>query len=236
MIGKNIFDKKNYINGFYVHQETGEILPNNVHKCTSYIEITPNTKYIANQSLQRYAFYDANKKFVQGGMSPFGWHIQSPINAKYLVASSDYFDIESLKIEVGTVTTPYINYIPESSLYLPFYGDGKEYRIIGANIRTPCFKDDIFKLHNDVGHEPLGINDLIVVDGFLRVSMSFEASKVITMMAIPHASMKNVGIDVATAGGLHIHGVAFYKNGTRIDAQDVIIDEGSFWFGGLFLI
>lgn len=70
----------------------------------------------------------------------------------------------------------------------------------------------------------------------LRLGMPFTADKVITMNVTPHLSMRDAGYEVATAGGLSVHGLWFYKNGERVPAKDVGIPSGSFWYYGVFLV
>ncbi len=112
----------------------------------------------------------------------------------------------------------------------------KKYRMVGANIRTPETAGGAFALHNDAEHEPMGINSVSILNGDLIVGMDFTAAKVISMTVTPHVSMRNAGYEVATTGGLSSHAVVFYKNGVKVNAEDVVIEEGSFWFSGIFLV
>lgn len=242
-VGKNKFDKAKIIDGFYVNQTTGILTAGATHKVTDYIPIVESLSYIGNQLMQRYAFYTVNLQFISGGLGATGVAITAPVNAKYLRVSCDSWTIDTLQIEEGTVSTTYEDWklvIPSNLVEPetpPIVGDeGKTYKMCGANIRTPLSVGGSFAFHNDVGHEPMGMASLTIVDGDLRVAMNFISKKVIYMHVEPHVSMLIEGYRIATTGGLQIHAVRFYKDGLKVNAEDVVINGGSFWFSGMFLV
>ena len=242
-IGKNIFDKSKVIDGYYVNQVSGALQANSAHKASSPITVESGATYVSTQLLQRYALYN-DETFISGGLNALT--ITIPSNANRLVVSSDGFDIDTLQIEKGTVATDYEPYgYKIKSEVLPATGvdetqfisdTGKKYRVVGANIRTPLAAGLPFELHNDAGHEPMGITSATIVGEGLRIGMPFTADKVISMNATPHVSMRNEGWEVATTGGLSVHEVHFYKNGVHVPASEVVLNGGSFWYSGVFLV
>jgi len=241
-VGKNKFDKTKVIDGFYVNQTNGLLTAGATHKVTEYMPIS-EVSYIGNQLMQRYAFYNINLQFISGGLGETGVSITAPTNAKYLRVSSDSWVVDTFQIEEGTVSTTYEDWrlvIPSNLVEPetpPITGDeGKTYKMCGANIRTPLSVGGSFAFHNDVGHEPMGMASLTIVDGDLRVAMNFISKKVIYMHVEPHVSMLTEGYRIATTGGLQIHAVRFYKDGLKVNAEDVVINGGSFWFSGMFLV
>ena len=242
--GKNIFDKSKIIDGYYVNQVSGALQANPSHKASSPMPVESGATYVSAQFLQRYALYN-DETFVSGGLNAYTVNI--PTGANRLVVSSDGFDIDTLQIEKGTVATGYEPYgYKVKGVFLPtddgyggnqFVGDGaKKYRVVGANIRTPLAAGLPFELHDDAGHEPMGITSATIVGEGLRIGMPFTADKVISMNATPHVSMRNEGWEVATTGGLSVHEVHFYKNGVHVPASEVVLNGGSFWYSGVFLV
>lgn len=244
---KNLFNKQTIIDSYYVNETNGMLAANAGYLSTDWIEIKPSTNYKMSRPPQRYAFYDESKTFISGDIGNSATILYSPSNAKYFRTCGQkaiWNNLDIIQLEEGDTTTTYTpyylmdeDYIKTPNIGYPVNGDNnKQYRMIGANIRTPITVGDTFKLHNDEGHEPMGISGVSIVDGDLRVAMNFTAKKVITMNANPHVSMRNVGYEVATTGGLSVHAVSFYKDGVKVNAEDVIINGGSFWISGMFLI
>lgn len=88
----NLFNKETVKNNRYVDSNNGNVtIPTDpgTYYASDYIEVLPNTPYIANGSLRKdsqYAWYNNNKEFISGGTingknkNP----MISPTNAKYL--------------------------------------------------------------------------------------------------------------------------------------------------------
>lgn len=244
-IGKNKFNKATVKTGFYVNQEDGILTANPAHSASDYIPIKPNTYYIGSPTMQRYCFYDTDKNYISGGLGSQGTGYLSPINARYLVFSNENMDPNVVMIEEGQVMTDYVPYgyrldssfLIESQPSESFIGDiNKKYRLIGANIRTPLYENDTFKIHNDPNHESSGIHEVSIYQGELRIIMSFTAKKVVTVSVQPHVSLLQEGYTCATTGGLNVHAIVFFKNGVKVNAEDVIVNGGSLWLNGTFLI
>lgn len=110
--GKNLFDKTKFLRGYYVNESTGVLMGNGnnaLYSLTDFIEIQPN-KTLTNNNVQtntRYAFYDKNKTFINGGI---GGQITSPSNARYLRWSFAIDTEESYQIEYGTSKSSYEPY------------------------------------------------------------------------------------------------------------------------------
>lgn len=111
--GINLFDKTK-VSGGYINDANGEYRPTSdgTSYVSDYIEIPPNQKfYITHtETNQLAAFYDENKQFVKG-IYGYGRSHESPSNAKYIriTVRADYMD--TMQVQLGSVSTEYEPYI-----------------------------------------------------------------------------------------------------------------------------
>lgn len=231
-IGKNIFLIEEAKDGFYINQDTGVETENSAHVSTGYMPVVPGQLYIGNQTLQRYAFYDASKNFLSGGLGTQGSAFEAPSGSAFLRASHEKtsWTLSTLQIEQGSSITAYEvgRYLltPEAILSIITGDADKQYRMMGGNIRTPIFDGDIYTIHNDSGHKAAGIHEVAIYGDDLRVIMPFTAKKVVSMNVSPHLSMQSMGYRCATTGGDTIHAIAFIR--------DVMVGGEGAFNGSLF--
>ena len=117
-VGKNLFDKDKAEFGYYVISTSGNLDQISTHLSSAYIRVQPNTAYtksINGVALSgTFAFYDASKVFISSiSTSTF----TTPLNTAYLRFDSPIGNADVIKLEKGSVATPYEPY-KETELYL----------------------------------------------------------------------------------------------------------------------
>lgn len=151
---KNLFDKSK-VNTSYLSSDgtISSTSSSNLWRYSDYIEIKPNTSYItsgitsgitSSGSSPSRCYYDKNKNFISGEKHSNHNPIisVSPNNAYYMRESVNASDLETIKIEIGSTATSYVEH--QEQTYPLSLGD-LEYCKIGD------YEDLFFK--NVVGSE-----------------------------------------------------------------------------------
>jgi len=109
LIGKNLIDNNNLIDGYYINQITGAMDENANYASTDYIEVQAGEDYSLtsfSSGAMRYALYNDQKTFISGG-GPINMNtpesISMPLNAKYIRCSANY--PVSMQLELGDPTS-----------------------------------------------------------------------------------------------------------------------------------
>lgn len=117
----NLFDKNTAMQG-YIDYNNGQFTSINTYTSSDFIEISENENYycnyvVYNSSTYGMAFYDKDKNYISG--SVLANSFVTPNNAKYYrfcvrnnnYSSGSYItDINTIKLQKGTVATPYSEY------------------------------------------------------------------------------------------------------------------------------
>ena len=109
---ENIFDGLVSENNKRIATGTGGSYATSNYSISDYIEIESNTSYVINTSYDSYyAYYDSNKKYLTG--STFKNDVKSfsnISNVKYIRFDFKTDEKNSIKVEKGSVATPYSKY------------------------------------------------------------------------------------------------------------------------------
>lgn len=104
--GKNLFNKNDIVKGS-ISMSTGILDGGLSGFASNYIEIEPNTNYSKNIHAN-FAFYDKDKKFIEGQFDSTMTTFTSPNNAKYIrISNSNNSNLDKLQLEKGDVVTAY---------------------------------------------------------------------------------------------------------------------------------
>lgn len=122
-IGKNLFNRDNVINGFYVNQSNGTLAVNASYSCSDFINIVSNQQYCFTvDGNVRVAFYDENKNYISG-IYPVASPFTTPVNAKYIRFSMATNLLYLQQLEKGSQATAYEPYGYKFSKPLPTQKD-----------------------------------------------------------------------------------------------------------------
>ena len=110
---KNLLDMSSIIEGYFVHQNTGELTENIQYWTSEFVEVKKETDYIYSNRDNvidgfRYALYDENYNFISGGFEITS--IKTTSNTKYIRISSHTHCMTESQLEKGTVATSYEDY------------------------------------------------------------------------------------------------------------------------------
>jgi lysophospholipase L1-like esterase len=108
---KNLFNKSGITAGYFVNQTNGQLVANSSHNSSDFILVSPSTQYsFVSDSSARIAYYDANKVFIIGAVSPTV-PITTPSNCVFVRLSfPTSISIDSVQLEQGATSTAYVNY------------------------------------------------------------------------------------------------------------------------------
>jgi len=105
--GKNLFNKNNTTDGYYINQINGVLATNVVKSASEYIPCTEGLKYYVFGSPEiRLAFYNSSKVFISG-VYPISTYITAPVNAAYLRFSINTASKNEVQIETGEAPTAF---------------------------------------------------------------------------------------------------------------------------------
>lgn len=109
----NMYNEAKAIQKVYIKGVTGITSNSNLTKTSDYIEITNDyytVNYTNDSNTRGYSFFDENKIFVSGeDKKKAPYTVARPENAKYIRFSAP-IDANDVKLELGSVTTPYSTY------------------------------------------------------------------------------------------------------------------------------
>lgn len=111
----NLFDKKNITEDVYIVSTDGSLSSANGFVASDWIEIKENINYIV-KSLRHYAFYDENKKYINGANLTGNYSnikITTPLKAKYIRFSfypTDGATKDTQQVNEGDNLLPYEEY------------------------------------------------------------------------------------------------------------------------------
>lgn len=115
--GKNLFDYRTAIDGYYISDNTGAAMAEEASSCTDFISIRPNTTYFISLTVTSGnwgAWYDNNKHFISG-FTMYNTPKTAPSNAYYIRFTinrnnnnPDYAN--TTQLEVGSTATVYEPY------------------------------------------------------------------------------------------------------------------------------
>lgn len=105
---------------------TGEAVSNSMFFTSDYIEMKPNTAFVGNY-IQGCAFYDINKAYISDigeKSSSVERALTMPQNAYYMrfTYKASVTDGSNVKLEEGTVSTPYTHFVDVSTANVLRYG------------------------------------------------------------------------------------------------------------------
>lgn len=109
---KNLFDKLNIVLNRRI-DNTGDYYVDNDYFASRYIKIEPNTTYTisksATASYNCYALFENDKTFISrsGFYSSTTHTFTTPSNARYLLITDTYTNIDTLQLEEGSTATAY---------------------------------------------------------------------------------------------------------------------------------
>ena len=104
---ENLFNKTTISNNKYVQSSDGELANLNGYIASDYIEVTPNTQYYWNDSVDRTnqgAFYNSSKTYISGISNRL---FTTPSNAKYVRLTSESSLLDTLQLEKGNKANRY---------------------------------------------------------------------------------------------------------------------------------
>lgn len=113
---QNIFNKDTATKGYYINPTTGELSANASYYASDFINVRDLTQITKTNSLNLYAFYDENKKFINTTASNVAT-ISVPSNATYFRFSISYLNIDTAMLCEGSKLpaeyVPYRLFIPK---------------------------------------------------------------------------------------------------------------------------
>ncbi|WP_157946337.1 SGNH/GDSL hydrolase family protein [Staphylococcus chromogenes] len=130
----NLFDKTKTTQGYYVNPSTGALTVNSSYYASDFIKIQGATQITKSNSLNLYAFYDANKQFVTNS-AVSAQTVSVPSGAVYVRFSISYLNIDKEMLVIGdklpSAYVPFKMFIPKeyieensssNSIVEDFYG------------------------------------------------------------------------------------------------------------------
>lgn len=107
----NLFDKEVYTKDYRLSTSAGNMYATSGYGVSGFIEIKPNKTYSLTTSIASYcAEYNENKVFIRGYEKLSTNRATMSSNAKYFKFDFKLDDIDSIKIEQGSIATPYSPY------------------------------------------------------------------------------------------------------------------------------
>jgi lysophospholipase L1-like esterase len=104
---KNMFNKKNAIQGFYVETGSGVLQPNATYYASDWIPCLPETVYTTSH-FNQISFYGADKVYLY--LNPTTATFTTPANCYFIRASVPGDFLEIYQLEKGSTTTTYEEY------------------------------------------------------------------------------------------------------------------------------
>lgn len=118
---QNLFNPNKVTNGVYINPTTGALSSNASYSASDFIPLSDSNDYIKNNTLNLYAFYDANGNFIKTTTTSTN-QITKPTNAQFVRISALTTAIGSTMLVAGTSLpsqfVPYKKYIPSDYLEL----------------------------------------------------------------------------------------------------------------------
>ena len=111
-ITKNLFDKDNVVDGFYLNTGNGSLIPNATYSTSNYMIVEELTDYICNSTYTFICYFNSSKVRIGGdalgGRSTF----TTPADCAYVRVSetTTLWDLNTLQFEQGIATTSYIQF------------------------------------------------------------------------------------------------------------------------------
>lgn len=109
-VSENLFNKDTVIADCYPDHTNGNLVSSNLYYTSDYIKIDASKTYVRNiveADQKRYAFYDKDRKFTNGGI---GGSLVPNQNSYYVRVSLLKADLDKFKLQEGTISTPYTPY------------------------------------------------------------------------------------------------------------------------------
>lgn len=75
----NLVNPYTLIDGYYISETDGRLIPSDTYSASDWISVSEGCFY-SNLDEMRYAFYDADKTFISGGIEPY---TVAPVNARF---------------------------------------------------------------------------------------------------------------------------------------------------------
>lgn len=130
---RNLFNKNAVKSGFYIANSNGAETPNASYVASEFIRVVGGQNYslaFRNQG----AWYDSDKRYLEGIPNVAGNTIQAPAKAYYMRMSTVLLNVSSQMIVEGTVLGDYEEHFTETSKkLLNLLGDG----YIAPRLKTP---------------------------------------------------------------------------------------------------
>ncbi|WP_053027778.1 SGNH/GDSL hydrolase family protein [Staphylococcus haemolyticus] len=118
---QNMFNPNKVTNGVYINPTTGALSSNASYSASDFIMLSDSTDYIKNNTLNLYAFYDANGNFIKTTTTSTN-KITKPSNAQFVRISAITTAVKNTMLVAGTSLpsqfVPYKKYIPSEYLEL----------------------------------------------------------------------------------------------------------------------
>lgn len=125
---KNLFDKKNITSNYWINHINGILTTNSLYSVSAYIPVVSSVFYSISGTTEQLVWLDINKVYISG-VTNASANIQAPSNACYLRLTLLNTQIDSVQVELGSVSTNYVKFGANMDIALESSMLGKSFKI-----------------------------------------------------------------------------------------------------------